>query len=173
MYLAQIRGAVWAKRRLLLQQQIDLLKKGPYDKSEMKQKRKELIRQMNDCQCEMDKCAEEAMEQNRLTVKTMLASFVLMDMICRAMDYIEKTFNAVTVGQKKNELGDFVKLCKIAAATANQVVTSIDKAGNDRISLAYANLEDDIGEQLFNELLNYIDQYSQSPEGRKLFFGQS
>lgn len=171
MYLAQIRGSLWAKKRLELQQQIELLKKGSYDKSEMKKKKKELIQQMNDCQYEMQQCASEAMEQNRQVVKSMLTSFVLMDMICRGMDYIEQTFRSVTVGRKKNELIDFTKLCKIAAGTANEVVKTIDKAGNERMSMAYADIEDDIGEHLFNELLNYIEQYSKTTEGRKVFFG--
>lgn len=171
MYLGQIRGSVWAKRRLLLQQQIDNLKKGPYDKTEMKKRKKELIQQMNDCQYEMQKCAEDAMKQNHQTVRTMLTAFVLMDMICRGMDYVEETFKAITVGRKKDELVDFTKLCKIAAATANEVVKTIDKAGNERMSIAYANIEDDIGNRLFNELVDYIEQYSKTPEGRKLFFG--
>lgn len=171
MYLGQIRGSMWAKRRMLLQQQLDMLKKGSYDKSEMKRMRKEIIQKMNECQAEMNKCAEEAMEQNHKVMSTMLTSFILMDMICRAMDYIENTFKEITVGRKKDELVDFTKLCKIAAATANEVVVTIDKAGNEKISLAYANLEDDIGERLFNELLEYVEQYSKTPEGRKLFFG--
>lgn len=171
MYLGQIRGSLWAKKRLQLQQQIDALKKGNYDKTEMKKKKKELIQQMNDCQFEMQQCAEEAMQQNHQTVRAMLTSFVLMDMICRGMDYIEETFNAITVGRKKNELMDFTKLCKIAAATANEVVKTIDKTGNDMMAMAYAQIEDDIGNKLFNELVNYIEQYSKTPEGRKLFFG--
>lgn len=171
MYLGQIRGSVWAKKRMLLQQQLNALKEGSYDKTEMKQKRKELIQQINDCQFEINQCAQEAMEQNKQTVKAVLTSLILMDMICRGMDYIEKTFNEITVGRKKNELLDFVKLCKIASATANEVVTTIDKAGNERMSLAYADIEEDIGEQLFNELLNYIESYSKTPEGRKMFFG--
>lgn len=171
MYLGQIRGSAWAKKRLLLQQQIDNLKKRNYDKTEMKKKKKELIQQMNECQFEMQKCADESMEQNHKVVVAMLTSFILMDMICRGMDYIEETFKAVTVGRKKDELVDFTKLCKIAAATANQVVVTIDKAGNERMSMAYADIEEDVGNRLFNELVNYIEQYSKTPEGRKLFFG--
>lgn len=171
MYLGQIRGSVWAKRRLELQRQIDGLKQGSYDKAEMKEKKKDLIKQMNECQYEMQQCANEAMEQNHKTVVTMLTSFILMDMVCRGMDYIEQTFNSITVGKKKNELNDFTKLCKIAAATANQVVVTIDKAGNEMMSQAYADIEDDIGTHLFNELIDYVEKYSKTPEGRKLFFG--
>lgn len=171
MYLDQIRGSLWAKKRLLLQQQLDNLKKGPYDKIEMKKKKKELIQQMNDCQYEMQQCAKAAMQQNHKTVATMLTAFVLMDMICRGMDYVEETFKSITVGRKQHELLDFVKLCKIAAATANEVVVTIDRAGNEAMSHAYADIEDDIGNKLFNELVEYIEQYSKTPEGRKLFFG--
>jgi len=171
MYLAQIRGSQWAKRRMMLQQQLDLLKKGSYDKAEMKKMKKEIIQKMNECQLEMQQCANDAMEQNHKTVAMMLTSFILMDMVCRGMDYIEKTFREITVGKKRNELVDFVKLCKIAAGTANEVVQTIDQAGNEQMSMAYANIEDDIGEQVFNEILDYVEQYSKTPEGRKLFFG--
>lgn len=170
-YLAQIRGSVWAKKRLEYQRQIDLLKQGTYDKAEVKRRKKELIQKMNECQFEMQQCAEEAMAQNRQTVKAMLTSFILMDMICRGMDYIEQTFREITVGRKKDELIDFTKLCKIAAATANEVVLTIDKAGNEMVSRAYADMEEDVGEKMFNDILDYVEQYGKTPEGRKLFFG--
>jgi hypothetical protein len=171
MYISQIRGSLWAKKRLELQRQIDSLKQGNYDKAEMKRKKKELIQQMNECQFEMQQCADDAMKENHQTVTAVLTAFMLMDMVTRGLDYIEKTFKSITVGNKKNDLLNFVKLCKIAAATANEVVTTIDKAGNEMMSMAYADIEDDIGDHLFNELLNYIEQYSKTPEGRKLFFG--
>lgn len=173
MYLAQIRGSLWAKKRLQIQQQIDSLKEGTYDKAEMKKKKKELIRQMNECQFEMQQCADEALEQNHQTVTAVLSALMLMDMVCRGLDQIESTFRTITVGSKQKDLLNFIKLCKIAAGTANEVVTTIDKAGNDMMSEAYANIEDDISTELFDKLTDYVEQYSKTPEGRKLFFGNS
>lgn len=173
MYLGQIKGSAWAKKRMMLQQQLDMLKEGTYDKTEMKKRRKEIISQMNECQYEMQLCAEQALEQNHKTMAAMLTAFMLMDMVCRGLDHIEETFKTVTVGSKKDELQDFVKLCRIAAATANEVVVTIDNAGSETISKAYADLEDNIGEKLFNELLDHVEQYSKTPEGRKLFFGNT
>ena len=171
MYLAQIRGSLWAKKRLQYQQQIDALKQGNYDKAEVKKKKKMLIQKMNECQYEMQQCAEEAMQQNHQTVKAVLTALILMDMICRGLDNIESVFKAITVGSKQKDLLNFIKLCKVAAGTANEVVVTIDKAGDDMMSEAYAQIEDNIGEHLFNELQDYIEQYSKTPEGRKLFFG--
>ena len=172
MYISQIRGSLWAKKRLDLQKQIDSLKQGSYDKAEMKRKKKELIHQMNEYQFEMQQCADEAMKENRQTVTAVLAALMMMDMVSRAMEFIEDTFKSITVGSKKNDLLNLVKLCKIAAATANEVVVTIDKAGNEMMSMAYADVEDEIGTKLFNEVLEHIEQYSKTPEGRKLFFGE-
>lgn len=171
MYISQIRGSLWAKKRLELQRQIDLLKQGSYDKAEMKKKKKELIHQMNECQFEMQQCADKAMEENHQTVTSVLAALMLMDMVSRGMEFIEETFKAITIGSKKNDLLNLVKLCRIAAATANEVVVTIDKAGNEMMSMAYADIEDKIGSKLFNELIDHIEQYSKTPEGRKLFYG--
>lgn len=171
MYLAQIRGSLWAKKRLEIQQQIDMLKKGSFDKVEVKKRRKELIQQMNECQYEMQQCADEALEQNHQTVKAVLSALMLMDMVCRGLDQIEHTFKTITAGSKQKDLLNFIKLCKIAAATANEVVVTIDKAGNETLSTAYANIEDEIGTRLFDELTEHVEQYSKTPEGRKMFFG--
>jgi len=171
MYLAQIRGSLWAKKRLELQRQIDMLKHGNFDKAEVKKKKKELIRQMNECQYEMQQCADEALQQNHQTVTAVLSALMLMDMVCCGLDRIEDTFKSITVGSKQKDLMNFVKLCRIAANTANEVVTTIDKAGNEMLSIAYANIEDKIGVRLFKELTEYIEQYSRTPEGKKLFYG--
>ena len=72
---------------------------------------------------------------------------------------------------KQGELLDFVKLCQEVANKANEVVQIIDSAGKDAMSMAYATMEDGIGDGLLDMLREKIDAYGHTPEGRKYFNG--
>ena len=63
-YLAQLEGTMLAKRRLILQQSLEALKTGDYDKAEMKKKRKEIIAQMNSLTYDIDGKLAEVYRQN-------------------------------------------------------------------------------------------------------------
>jgi phosphopantetheine adenylyltransferase len=101
----------------------------------------------------------------------MLMMFAGMDFITRLYDEAADLFKAVTVGIKRDELLDFVKLCREVATRANEVVQIIDEAGKDAMSMAYAEMEDGIGERLLDELRQHVDDYGKSPAGRKYFYG--
>ena len=78
----------------------------------------------------------------------------------------------LTVGIKRDELLDFVKLCREVATRANNVVRIIDEAGKDAMSMAYAELEEGIGESMLDGLRNKVEAYGNSPAGRKYFYGE-
>ena len=44
-------------------------------------------------------------------------------------------------------------------------------AGKDAMSMAYATMEDGIGEAMLDNLRDKIDAYGRTPEGRKYFYG--
>jgi phosphopantetheine adenylyltransferase len=94
-----------------------------------------------------------------------------MDFVTRLYDEAADTFKAVTIGIKRDELLDFTKLCREVANRANEVVRIIDEAGKDMMSMAYAEMEDGIGEKLLNELRGHVEAYGKSPAGRKYFYG--
>lgn len=170
-YVAQLEGTMLAKKREALRVQLELLKKVPHDKSEMKRKKKEIIAKMNELTFEMDGKVAEIYRQNYEVVKKMLMMFVGMDFITRLYDDAADTFRSVTVGIKRDELLDFVKLCRDVATKANEVVTIIDSAGKDMMSLAYAGMEEGIGEAMLADLEKKVNDYGQTPEGRKYFYG--
>ena len=160
-----------AKKREEKREELRLLKKASHDKQEFKRKKAEIIKEMNALTFEIDGKMAEIYKQNAKVVQYMLMMFVGMDFVTRLYDESADMFKAVTVGIKRNELLDFVKLCREVANKANQVVRIIDEAGKDAMSMAYAEMEDGIGEQLLNTLRDHVEKYGKSPAGRKYFYG--
>lgn len=170
-YLAQLEGHLLAKKREMLRVKLNLLKDMPHDKKEYKRQKAEIIREMNALTIDMEGKMAEVYRQNYEVVKQMLMMFVSQDFLTRLYDEAADMFKAVTVGIKRDELLDFTKLCREVANKANGVVRIIDEAGKDMMSMAYAEMEDGIGEQLLDKLREHIEAYGKSPEGRKYFYG--
>lgn len=170
-YLAQVQGRMLATKREQLRVKLELLKQLPHDKKEYKRQKDEIIREMNALTFDMEGQMAEVYKQNYKVVQYMLMMFAGMDFITRLYDEAADLFKAVTVGIKRDELLDFVKLCREVATRANEVVQIIDEAGKDAMSMAYAEMEDGIGERMLNELRQHVDDYGKSPAGRKYFYG--
>jgi hypothetical protein len=170
-YLAQVQGRMLATKREQLRVKLELLKQLPHDKKEYKRQKDEIIREMNALTFDMEGQMAEVYKQNYEVVKYMLMMFAGMDFVTRLYDEAADLFKAVTVGIKRDELLDFVKLCREVATKANEVVQIIDEAGKDAMSMAYAEMEDGIGERLLDELRQHVDDYGKSPAGRKYFYG--
>lgn len=164
-------GTILAKKREALRQKLELLKQMPHDKSEYKKLKKAIISEMNALTIDIDGKMAEMYKQNYIVVRQMLMMFAGMDFVTRVFDESADTFNRITVGVKRGELLDFVKLCREVATKANEVVRIIDEAGKDAMSMAYAEMEDGIGELLLTALRGWIDNYGKTPEGRKYFYG--
>ena len=171
-YLAELEGTLLARKREFLYQKIDLLKQMSHDKREFKKQKKEIMAQVNSLTRDIYEKVSETYRQNYEVVKLMLMMFCGMDFITRLYDRAEERFKAVTVGIKRDELLDFVNLCREVATKANEVVCIIDEAGNDMMSMAYAGMEDGIGEKLLAELEQHVNAYSQTPDGKKYFYGE-
>lgn len=171
-YLAQLEGTQLAKKREILRLKLENLKELPHDKQEFKRKKKEIIAEMNSLTFDINGKMSEMYKQNFKVVQYMLMMFVGMDFVSRLYDESADMFKAVTIGIKQNELLDFVKLCKEVSTRANRVVQIIDEAGKDEMSMAYAEMEDGIGERLLDELRNHVEEYGKSPAGRKYFYGE-
>lgn len=171
-YLAQLEGTMLAKKREAYRRKLELLKAVPHDKAEYKKQKAEIIAKMNELTFEMDGKVAEMYKQNYRVVQQMLMMFVGMDFISRLYDEAAETFKAVTVGIKRDELLDFVTLCREVATKANEVVKIIDEPGKDMMSMAYAEMEDNFGEQLHKELREHVDAYSKTPAGKKYFYGE-
>lgn len=170
-YLAQLEGTKLAKKREILRLRLEELKRLPHDKKEFKKKRDAIVKEMNALTFDINGKMAEMYKQNFKVVQYMLMMFVGMDFVTRLYDEAADMFKAVTVGIKRDELLDFVKLCREVATQANKVVCIIDEAGNDAMSMAYAGMEDGIGEKMLDGLRDKVDAYGKSPEGRKYFFG--
>lgn len=170
-YLAQLEGHMLAQKREALRVKLELHKQMPHDKKELKRLKREIQEQMNALTFDIQGKMAEMYRQNFEVVKLMLMMFVGMDFITRLYDEAEATFKAITVGPKCGELLDFVKLCREVANKANEVVQIIDSAGKDAMSMAYATMEDGIGDGLLDMLREKIDAYGHTPEGRKYFYG--
>ena len=166
-YLAQLEGTKLAQKREILRLKLENLKELPHDKQEFKRKKKEIVAEMNSLTFEIDGKYAEIFKQNFKVVQYMLMMFVGMRLYDEAADM----FKAVTVGIKRDELLDFVKLCREVATRANNVVRIIDGAGKDTMSMAYAGMEEGIGEGLLDELREKVEAYGKTPEGRKYFSG--
>lgn len=171
-YLAQLEGTMLAKKREYLRQKLEALKQATHDKKEFKRQRDAIYKEMNALTFDIDGKIAEVYRQNYEVVKLVLMMFCGMDFITRLYDHAEERFRAVTVGIKRDELLDFVKLCREVATKANEVVCIIDEAGKDMISMAYAGMEDGIGERLLAELEQHVNAYGQTPEGKKYFYGE-
>lgn len=171
-YLAQLEGTKLAKKREILRLQLENLRELPHDKQEFKKRKKEIIAEMNALTFDINGKAAEAYRQNFQVVKYMLMMFVGMDFVTRLYDEAADMFKAVTVGIKRDELLDFVKLCREVATRANNVVRIIDEAGKDAMSMAYAEMEDGIGESMLDELRDKVEAFSKTPAGRKYFYGE-
>ena len=160
-----------AKKREALRVKLELLKRLPHDKQEYKRQKDAIIREMNALTFDMEGKMAEVYKQNFQVVKYMLMMFAGMDFMTRLYDEAADLFKAVTVGIKRDELLDFTKMCREVANKANEVVCIIDEAGNDAMSMAYAEMEDGIGDRLLSELREFVEAYGKSPAGRKYFYG--
>lgn len=170
-YLAQVEGAMLLRKKQIYEDWLDLLKKQPHDKVEYKKKKEEILQKIRDLTFDIKGKEAEVYKQNYEVVKLVLMMFCGMDFLTRLYDYAERRFTAVTVGIKRNELLDFVKLCREVANKANEVVQIIDETGKDMMSMAYAGMEDNIGSKLLSDLEKFVYDYGQTPEGRKYFYG--
>ena len=171
-YLAQLEGTQLAKKREILRLKLENLKDLPHDKQEFKRKKKEIIAEMNALTFEINGKYAEIFKQNFKVVQYMLMMFVGMDFVTRLYDEAADMFKAVTVGIKRDELLDFVKLCREVATKANEVVTIIDAAGKDMASMAYAGMEEGLCTKMLDELREAVEAYGKSPAGKKFFFGE-
>jgi len=172
-YLAQLEGTKLAKKREILRLKLENLKELPHDKQEFKKKKKEIIAEMNALTFDIDGKMAEMYKQNFKVVQYMLMMFVGMDFVTRLYDEAADMFKAVTVGIKRDELLDFVTLCREVATRANSVVRIVDEAGKDAMSMAYAEMEDGIGEKLLDELREKVEAFGKTPAGRKYFYGEN
>lgn len=163
-YLAQLEGTQLAKKREILRLKLENLKELPHDKQEFKKKKKEIVSEMNALTFDINGKMAEMYKQNFKVVQYMLMMFVGMDFVTRLYDESADMFKAVTVGIKRDELLDFVKLCREVATRANRVVQIIDEAGNEMMSMAYAEMEDGIGETMLDQLRDKIEAYGETPE---------
>lgn len=170
-YLAQLEATKLAQKREILRLKLENLKELPHDKKEFKKQREAIIKEMNSLTFDIDGKIAEVYKQNFKVVQYMLMMFVGMDFVTRLYDESADMFKAVTVGIKRDELLDFTKLCREVANKANEVVRIIDEAGKDMMSMAYAGMEDGIGDGLLSELRDKVEAYGKSPEGKKYFFG--
>jgi hypothetical protein len=170
-YLAQLEGTKLAQKREILRLKLERLKELPHDKAEFKKQKKAIIAEMNSLTFDIDGKMAEMYKQNYKVVQMMLMMFCGMDFLTRLYDEAADLFKSITVGIKRDELLDFTKMCREAANKANEVVKIIDEAGKDMMSMAYAGMEEGIGERLLDELRQHVDDYGKSPEGRKYFYG--
>ena len=171
-YLAQLEGTRLAKKREILRLKLENLKELPHDKQEFKKKKKEIIAEMNALTFDINGKMAEMYKQNFKVVQYMLMMFVGMDFVTRLYDESADMFKAVTVGIKRDELLDFVKLCREVATRANRVVQIIDEAGKESMSMAYAEMEDGIGEAMLDGLREKVEAFGKTPAGRKYFYGE-
>lgn len=162
-----------AKRRLELQRTLEMLKAVPHDKVKYKADKKRILAEMNALTFDINEKVKECYQQNHDVVRMMLMMFVGMDFLTRLYDEAADLFKAVTVGVKRDELLDFTKMCREVATQANKVVQIIDEAGKDAMSMAYAGMEDGIGETMLDQLRDKIEAYGETPEGRKYFYGDN
>ena len=171
-YLAQLEGTQLAKKREILRLKLENLKELPHDKQEFKRKKKEIVSEMNALTFDINGKMAEMYKQNFKVVQYMLMMFVGMDFVTRLYDEAADVFKAVTVGIQRDELLDFVKLCREVATRANRVVQIIDEAGKDAMSMAYAEMEDGIGEAMLDGLREKVEAFGKTPAGRKYFYGE-
>ena len=171
-YVAQLAGAALAARRHIYRQQLDMLKQcSVYDKQVMKRQRKELVSKINECNLQIAEAEKEVYRQNHQVVSAMLLAFICCDLVSETLDHVGDVFNKVTIGKMKDELADFVTLCRQASKQANDVVVTIDHGGNDTLSMAYAEVADDITTEIKGLLMRRIEQFADTAEGKRLFYG--
>lgn len=170
-YIAQVHGALAARRRMVAQAKLDAMKRGTYDKSEFKRLRKQLLEEYNRANIEMAECHDEVWRQNHMVISAMLQVFTAMDVVTRAIDDAADVFSSLTVGDMKTQLADFINDCRRVAAAANAIVTGIDSAGNEQMSLAYADIADSLTDGLMDTIRERIEDYADTPNGRKNFYG--
>lgn len=171
-YIGSLRMNAARAKKQALQMQLDELRRGEYDKADRKRLQREIIAAMNAATDEINESVDEIYRQNHAVVSAVLTAFVCMDLVTAVMDDIGDTFNALTIGGMRTELAAFTAECRDVAAEANKVVTGIDAPRNDGLSFAYAEIAEDIVDRLKEIIKERIEQYADSPQGRKYFWGR-
>ncbi len=171
-YVSYLKGAAAQAKKDYLQKKLSSMKRGEYDKGEYKRIKKELIEEMNRCTEELDIALDEVREQNHRVVSCLLMAFTAMDLVTEVMDHCADTFRDCTVGGMQEQLKRFSDDCRHVADLANSVVTGIDEAGNETLSLAYSDMAEDITTELKEIIFDRIERYADTPQGRKFFWGR-
>ena len=171
-YLSYMKGAAAQAKKDYLQMKLSSMKRGEYDKGEYKRIKRELIAAMNKCTEELDIAMDEIRVQNHRVVSALLMAFAAMDLVTEVLDHCGDTFQSCTVGGMQEQLAKFTASCREVAALANKVVTGIDETGNETMSMAYADMADDITTELKELMIDRIERFADTPAGRRYFWGR-
>lgn len=122
-------------------------------------------------QVKIEAIKREVMHQREELVKAMLLAFCSADIATSCADLLAAAFDEHTVGVD-NEGGNYIAdKVREQAKAWNEVVQMIDGdgvSGNERVSMYYADLAEDVVQRVIPIVLETIEQYMGTEKGRRL-----
>ena len=171
-YVGWLAGRAALAKRESVRRRLETLRSGDWDKGEYRRVRRELTEELNDATAALEAARLDVIAQNRRVVSALLLAFGMMDMVTTVLDDVADVFETLTIGEMQLHLGGFVGDCRRVAELANKVVVGIDSPGKESLSEAYAEMAEELVDRLKETAAEYIEAYSNTPSGRKYFWGR-
>lgn len=173
-YVAQLALDKAQRKKSAVYHKLEALKAaGNYDKGELKRLKAALTDEWNALTAEIASRRQEVFEQNRAVITAILGCFAGLDLVTRIFDDAGDTFERLTIGGMKESLATLVAGCRDIAAQANDLVQDIDRGGYEAMSMAYADLADEVVDGFVEMFGGCIERYSHTPAGRRYFYGDN
>lgn len=113
---------------------------------------------------------EVSMARDQL-VRHMLLAFAAGDIATICADKLAATFDELTYGEDREGGNQLAEMFRIQAEQWNECVQMVDgdsEHGNERVSMYYSEIAEEICEKVIPEVLSIIDKHMASEKGKRL-----
>ena len=154
------------RERRQMQEQKDVLDRCGLDKEVMHMER--LIADKSD---EIKRKAQEVSQARDQLVRHMLLAFSAGDIATTCADKMAAMFDELTYAEDRQGGNELAQMFRDCADNWNQCVQMVDgdeNHGNERVSMYYSEIAEEIVETVIPAILAIIDKYMKTEKGRRL-----
>lgn len=112
---------------------------------------------------------EKAKQQRLVLVRAMLICFAAADIATVCSDKVSEAFDKVSYGQENSDGHAFAELFRLQANELNKCVQLVDgQCNDDRVSYFYADMAEEVVDEVLPIMYKIVDKYMDSEKGKKI-----